>query len=444
MHRTDFIRALETPFSLVSKFSQENVVGDMTICEGLARQTINRFRYECFPSLRAFEKESYYPGATTSAVIDSLSLQQQEVLLSWVGYTQSQLLWIDGCLGRSATNWTTDLAVEIIRIAKDAVTSSGLLDLGVIYQFCSPPGASQKKRSAEIVLQDLIFQLVENHKQNFTREVCRKHSLTKNRFQDDTKSFDRLWTLFGTCLFVARLRLVLIVVDAPDSLYTGINQSSKETEREAFRKLVARMIEVTQQQKITIKVMITTRLPDALDCLAAKNFGPLLQILRSAAVPHRRRPLIKPSRVTRIPIQSEPLRMSKNLADELEETDDEIDTRKPAMAKGTATFAVVNTLGDDEDADLASSDEADYDRELEDSDDEETEIVATSPVEARGMTTWSETDNHEDPSDSLAYENLARQSEDPKLTGYKKSASDGSLDSLDSLDIRLQDSDEEG
>lgn len=430
-------------------------MADTTLYDEIAQQSANRFRDECFPNLRAFNDDVSYSlshySKEMATVTESLSLHQQNELMSWIQCTRSQLLWVDGCLDQGRADWTTALALELIGSAHIASIRYGLSQLTVIYHFCSAPSVGGVRRTPEIVVQDLIFQLVASQPSHFTRESCKEYSLTKNRFQEASKAFDSLWDLFEECLVVAKVDTLLVVIDNLDSLCADARQSSNESDMETFQQLVTKLVNITREDKcestikrngIRIKVICTTRLPDALLCLPKLDFEPPWRILRIATAPYREQPSVRSSRLPRIPIEAAPTN-TKIKVDEVLQKGGEAEIQ----ATGTATIparriAGINTLGDDEDLDSEFLNNSDYCGDLEDSDEEGEESkrskkqsVFAGPIGSQRMSMWSGMDDSEDSDEFFTYSYPAKDSLGMELGGEG--------DSDDSIDGKLRDSDED-
>lgn len=387
---------------------------------------------------------SRHPGQKSATVIESLKLNQQKTLFSWAKSSQSELLWIDGCFDQRQSDWTTDLSLEIIGTAQTSISRSGLKTASVIYHFCDPKGCNAI-RTPEIVVQDLLFQLIEGH-DIFTPAICQKYHLTREHLREAYDCFDKLWEMFKRGIFVSKITSLVIVLDHVDSLFAEGQRIGKTKD---FHSLLDNLLTVTRQDLIMMKVMVTMRRSEASDCLTAKSLDTSRHvILKVLSPPDRRRPTTKSRRKMRIPIEGRPYEAEYGVND-LEDTDDENGSLERQNVK--VVFLSTTALDmeeDDTDNELEYSDDDEFDGLLIDSDPEDdaedeiaSQVNASSTSEARQGS--SSTDQH-------SKEAHGQGSEDGLSNGEELNFSDtldqelvDELGFSDSLDAGLIDSDEE-
>jgi hypothetical protein len=258
------------------------------------------FRDDFFPGLICFKDDLQRCLARfVCCITDSLPRQDLDVLNSWLEWPESETLLIDGCTDLGSSDWTTDLALELLGSSNILVNLDGSKanTVALAYHFCGEK-AQEKKGRPEIVIQDLLSELLETHGAKFEQSLCLAERLTRNRFLSAAKHPDELWRLFRRCLELAGIRSLLMVVDNVDSLYSECQKTPAR-----FNEFVENLQALVRDQKgIVVKVLVTSRLPNASDCIK-KFHTERLKMLRFSKAPDRRRPRALPHGVHRVPIE---------------------------------------------------------------------------------------------------------------------------------------------
>ncbi|KAH8172566.1 hypothetical protein LIA77_06821 [Sarocladium implicatum] len=356
------LKAFQSEWSLDSDLSIDwddpEETSNPTIFYGLARQTNIEFRDNFFPGLRPFEDDAaiairQYPGPATASVMQSLSFPHQKELFNWAESQHSQLLWVDGRFDPIAeSDWTTDLALEVVGTVTLAISRRNADDMALVHHFCGP-ATEDTERTPEVVLQDLIFQLITGYAADkFTQANCRQYRLTRSTFHDAAKPrhFVDLWKLFATCVYILKIRSLVIVLSDMDRL---------PSHTQAFAQLVDGLVKLSQKDNIQSKILVTTRPSKASDLFGEKYAKTPRQTLIELPASLDRRSL--PSRSTRqfrLPIRAKSqLDMaSSDIIDSSSEDDAEVKRAETAVAKRNEAFY---TFTDNEDSDL------DYEHDLQ-------------------------------------------------------------------------------
>jgi hypothetical protein len=288
-------------------------VSDKTWHDDLTPGTSTPFRDIVFPELQAFAGDvegllSHYPAMTLEPVTESLLLHQRAVLHSWVDSPHSSILWIDGCKDRSDSDWTSDLSLEVIGATIQATTNMPSGTLCLLYHFCGK-GESGARKRPEIVLQDLLFQIIQGHAKMFDQSTSRKYNLTRLRLQEAANNCDELWRLLKNCIQLLGIASLVIVLDNIDSLYKD-SRGDPNLER-GYDALIDAILRSLPTGMVTnLKVLVTTRLPGATKHCSRRSRS-LTDSTRFVLLTIPKAPDRKPARrrISRIPNASKPLNM---------------------------------------------------------------------------------------------------------------------------------------
>ena len=220
------------------------------------------FRDEVFPStyqlghgLEAIMHR--YPTLGTIDPVGAINLHQRPEVMTWVETNQSELLWIEGFTDVEKSDWTTNFSLEVEGAAR------AYSNITVLIFFCSEETGSTSFSGPEVVLQSLLFQLIDRHYSKFSWLLCRRYGLTRYRFQEAQNELDLLMTLFEDCLDVAEATCLYIVLDNIDALWSKVCIGSEGIEK--FDWLFDGLRKLSVGNKILCKVLITSRLPNALN-----------------------------------------------------------------------------------------------------------------------------------------------------------------------------------
>ncbi|KAF3927294.1 hypothetical protein ABW21_db0200760 [Orbilia brochopaga] len=263
---TDQLESFDTPRRQLDP-------NDMCLCSSLTIQKLRQFRDECFPKLRSFDGDienciSRYPGRRLVSANASLSPRQRSELVSWMEPRKSRILWVDGCSARAASDWTTDLALEVIGAAATANASAGITVMTPTYQFCSE-NDGDKRRTPENVIQGLLFQLIRAHIEKFDRRKCQGKHLTRSRLRDGAKDSTKLWDLFRECVISSEIKLLLVVLDNVDSLFSA--SKGNEKTRKGYYQLIDNLLKlVADEAKVIVKILVTSRIHEATEYFCEK------------------------------------------------------------------------------------------------------------------------------------------------------------------------------
>ena len=227
---------------------------------------IERFRDEVFPMLykldNCIERDIYRVlkhGRLGS--IGATNLHQREEVRAWIGSIQSELLWIDGFAEIGNLDWTTNFCLEV----EDAATP--IKTITVLSYHCGGQANTILSSRPETILHSFIFQLISRHRQKFTWMACREFCLTRFRFQEARESPTKLWALFYDCLRIAGPQCLYVTLDNIDVLWSKTCKGSEGVER--FEGILQGLNRLAREQKRLDKILITSRLPDALECFSA-------------------------------------------------------------------------------------------------------------------------------------------------------------------------------
>ena len=193
--------------------------------------------------------------------IVSINLHQREEVRAWIGSTQSELLWIDGFAETGKSDWTTKFCLEVEDAAKPVET------ITVLSYNCSEQANSSLSSRPHTILHSFIFQLIGRHRRMFTWEACRNFGLTRFRFQGAIESSTKLWALFHDCLRIAKPPCLYVTLDNIDALWSKTCKGSEGIE--IFEGILQGLNGLAREQNRLDKILITSRLPDALECFSA-------------------------------------------------------------------------------------------------------------------------------------------------------------------------------
>lgn len=315
---TEFMEDMSLDTALEAHMEGAFLPADLTVYEGINRMSVAAFRDTCFPELHFFDGDAStimqrYPGPSLAAVVDAISVSQRNELRSWARSPHSQLLWVDGCLGTGLSDWTSDLALEVIGSASIRSYEDGITQTTpVLYHFCSPQ-IDDVERTPHSVLQDLIFQLIAAHAAQFTQAACRKHRLTLGAFRGAARTgpLHDLLTVFSKCLYVSQAASVLVVIDSLDVLSAQPGTSDSGGHIAAIRQLMDALVKMSHTDAVTIKIMITTRTSISPTIFSPESLAPPRQVLLPVPVPpNRKRPSVRLPRRLRASIHGKPLQTS--------------------------------------------------------------------------------------------------------------------------------------
>ena len=227
---------------------------------------IHLFRDEVFPMLykldNCVERNIHrIPKHGRLGSIAATNLHQREEVLAWVGSTQSELLWIDGFAEVGNLDWTTNFCLEIEDAAKPIKTITALS------YYCSGQADTILSSRPETILHSFIFQLISRHRQMFTWTACREFCLTRFRFQEARESSTKLWALFYDCLRITGPQCLYVTLDNIDVIWSKTCKGSEGVEK--FEGILQGLNKLAREQKRLDKILITSRLPDALECFSA-------------------------------------------------------------------------------------------------------------------------------------------------------------------------------
>lgn len=220
------------------------------------------FRDEVFPSMCQMEHGlenilQRYPTLSSIHSISAANLRRCPEVMIWIETNQSELLWIEGFTEIEKSDWTTNFSLEIEGAAK---AYSGIT---AVTFFCSEQPDLASFGGPEVVLQSLLFQLINRHYSKFLWLLCRRYGLTRYRFQEAQDDIDQLLTLFEDCLDIAQSLCLYIVLDNIDALWSRVCIGSEGIEK--FDRLFDGLRKLSASDKILCKILITSRLPNALD-----------------------------------------------------------------------------------------------------------------------------------------------------------------------------------
>lgn len=206
-----------------------------------------------------------YPTLGTIDPVGAINLRQRLEVMTWVETNQSELLWIEGFTDIEKSDWTTNFSLEVEGAAK------AYSNITVLTFFCSEETGSTCFSGPEVVLQSLLFQLIDRHYSKFSWLLCRRYGLTRYRFQEAQNELDMLMNLFEDCLDVAQALCLYIVLDNIDALWSKVCISSEGIEK--FNWLFDGLRRLSVGDKTLCKVLITSRLPNALNHVSRSGDG---------------------------------------------------------------------------------------------------------------------------------------------------------------------------
>ena len=195
--------------------------------------------------------------------IAATNLHQREEVRAWIESNQSELLWIDGFAETGNLDWTTNFCLEVGDAAKPVKT------ITVLSYYCSGHANTILSGRPETILHSFIFQLISRHRQMFTWIACREFCLTRSRFQEARESSTKLWALFHDCLRIAGPPCLYVTLDNIDVLWSKTCKGSEGIER--FEGILQGLNRLAREQKRLDKILVTSRLPAALECFSAMD-----------------------------------------------------------------------------------------------------------------------------------------------------------------------------
>ena len=232
---------------------------------------VHVFRDEVFPSLYKLDDgvEKHIHRCLEPDCFGSIgaaNLRQSGEVLAWIGSTDSGLLWIDGFAQIEKSDWTTTFCLMIEDIARpnESIT--------MLSHYCSEQANSSQLNRPEVILQSLIFQLIDRHYRKFTWLSCCEHCLTRLRFQEARDNTPKLWALFRSCLIIAEVPCLYIILDNIDTLWSKTCNGSEGVEK--LEGLLHGLRELARNEERLCKALITSRLPAALECFSEMWLAP--------------------------------------------------------------------------------------------------------------------------------------------------------------------------
>lgn len=224
---------------------------------------IQTFRDEVFPMLyQSLQRGLMLDGNQSASVAN---IHHRIEVMAWIESAHSELLWIEGFAVIGCCDWTTGFALNIESAARPYAS------ITVLRFFCSEQTTSSVFEGPEVVLQSLLFQLIDRHYTKFSWLLCRKHGLTRQRFQDSRTDMEKLVALFHDCLGIAQVPCLYIILDNIDALWNKSCTGGEGIEK--IDVLFNGLGKLLIGSEVLCKLLITSRLPNALTHLSAPQFS---------------------------------------------------------------------------------------------------------------------------------------------------------------------------
>ena len=97
-----------------------------------------------------------YPNLETIDFVGAANLRQRSEVMTWIETNRSEL-WIEGFTDIEKSDWTTNFSLEVEGAA------NAYSNITVLAFFCSEKTGSKSFSRPEVVLQSLLFQLINRH-----------------------------------------------------------------------------------------------------------------------------------------------------------------------------------------------------------------------------------------------------------------------------------------
>lgn len=143
--------------------------------------------------------------------------------------------------------WTTDITLEIIAMVTE--------DEAVLAHFCDRHEGEDKQ--VETMIHSLLAQLCDYHQHTINHDICHQWHQPEHS--------DKHWELFEQRIAKSGLKHVVIMLDNVDAIYSN--------EKGAFLIFIENLVSFSQTTTVTVKLLITSRLPVVTDCLRERMGG---------------------------------------------------------------------------------------------------------------------------------------------------------------------------
>lgn len=127
--------------------------------------------------------------------------------MRWMSQPRSELLWVEGFLGTDRSDRTTNFALDFEHFAKSSVNGT------LRRYFCNNLVTGDNYCGSEMILQSFVFQLMLTNLSKFSWLLCRKFSLTQDRFRVAKNYANQLINLLEDCIEVVRSPRLYILLD---------------------------------------------------------------------------------------------------------------------------------------------------------------------------------------------------------------------------------------
>lgn len=217
-----------------------------------------------FPELAAFERRmsknlAQYPNTrNTRCVLDILKTQQKHDLSLWASSRKSRALLLDfPSAMRERLHWTTNFSMEIIgRINWSNQGKDARLPKAVVAHFCD----STKSWTQQLAVRDFLAQLRRARgKVLKANHVCGGDD---NIYHDNTKGTGGLWDLLLHSVKRAGIEELYLVIDNFDSIQSQVGTKLHQE----FRESLWIFAQASQANKVPVKILVTSRSPQADNC----------------------------------------------------------------------------------------------------------------------------------------------------------------------------------
>ncbi|KAJ2994013.1 hypothetical protein NUW58_g1664 [Xylaria curta] len=260
--------------------TETNFHNTMTAHEQAGLNSPEDLQTHCFPKLgpvrdnwlRSVSRYDH-DGCTAIKALDSESLK---LLLAWLAQSKPDILLIGVKPELDDSSWTIHLLLETRRIFEIAYLGDERTSSAITTHLC-PRSEVNQDYGPEIILQDLLLQIIEAHPKRFDES-------TVATIRDAAHEPDELWEMITRCIRQAQIRTLVILIYDIDQMFLESFKATRSDDFKFAQSLNECIRSLHKKNGITVKTMVTSRLPKATHCF--KKIGAMHIAIRDP--PYRR------------------------------------------------------------------------------------------------------------------------------------------------------------
>ncbi|KAI0452116.1 hypothetical protein F5B21DRAFT_354069 [Xylaria acuta] len=190
--------------------------------------------------------------------IEALEQGHLEEISTWLATSSSAILLIDVVDEQPGPSWTTDLVLEMVDVFETANSGSRLNFGALVTHLCRTENS--RNYGEEGVLRGILAQIIEANPEIFKNPSDYEHvGLTEEKLCSAECRSEELWEMIVKCLKVARIRILVIILDHIEEIFLqGRNRFQRFVEE-----LNHRIGDLCTDHGVIVKTMVTCRLEEA-------------------------------------------------------------------------------------------------------------------------------------------------------------------------------------